>query len=311
VVQQVITRKGYLKTDDAFGDWLAGVLAGRLAGWHGEIRVYRIEPASHVVCRYEFGTGLSVVGKFFGAPTGAKTRYNTDAAMKNEFHRLRQASGWIRVPRAIATNSRFQSVLVTEYVPGPTVRELLDAGVSLYDPLTGIAHLLRRLHDGTRTSCKRERDFAYFHAILDQNNLPGSRRKRFDRLLGAWWHSTRLGREGCMVHGDATLGNYLFNGEICAIDFEGARNHVHPVRDLGILAAELKASGGSTTTAEDYIGHLLWHYSGSEEEFRHHTAVLPFFMALGYLRIARLPWRAAERDWLLAEAEACLGAIHR
>ncbi|BBL69319.1 phosphotransferase [Methanoculleus chikugoensis] len=333
MARQVIAGNGYLEAGDAFGDWLAGALTDRLAGWRGRIRVCRMEPASHVVCRYEFGTGLSVVGKFFGAPTGARTRYNADAAMRNEFLRLRHLSGWIRVPHAVATSSRFQSVLVTEHIPGPTLRELLDAGASLYDPLTGVAHLLRRLHDSTRTSCRRERDFAYVHAILDQNNLPGSRRKRFDRLLGAWWHGTRLDRAGCMVHGDATPGNYLFDGGICAIDFEGA-HHAHPVRDLGILAAELRASGGSTTTAEDYgrsvnsshnafasggstttaedyIGHLLWHYSGSEDEFRHHTAVLPFFMALGYLRIARLPWRAAERDWLLAEAEACLCAIHR
>ena len=309
VVQQLITG-GYLESGDAFGDWLAGVLADRLNGWHGRIRVCRIEPASHVVCRYDFGAELSVVGKFFGAPTGARTRYDADAAMKNEFLRLRRVSGWIRVPHAVATNSNFQSVLVTGYIPGPTVRELLDAGASLYDPLTGVAHLLRRLHNGTRTSSRRERDFAYFHAVLDQNDLPAPLRERFNRLLGAWWHSTRLDGEGCMVHGDATPGNYLFDGDICAIDFEGAR-HAHPIRDLGILAAEIRASNASTTTAEDYIGHLLWQYSGSEDEFRRHTAVLPFFMALGYLRIARLPWRAAERDGLLAEAEACLCAIHR
>lgn len=315
MVQQLIVERkvGRLEPGDAFGDWLASVLADRLAGWRGRIRVYRVEPASHVVCRYEFaGTGLSVVGKFFGAPTGAKTTYNADAAMKNEFRRLRHVSGWIRVPHAIATNSRFQSVLVTEYVPGRTIRELLAAGVSLYGPLTGVAHLLRRLHDGTRTSCKQERDFAYFHAVLDQNALPAPRRKRFDRLLGAWWHGTRLGPDvGCMVHGDATLSNYLFDGDTCAIDFEGARNHTHPVRDLGILASDLKTSDGSSARAEDYIGHLLWHYSQGEEEFRRHTAALPFFMALGYLRIARLPWRAAECDWLLSEAEACLAAVHR
>ena len=315
VIQRLIVEKkvGRLETGDAFGDWLASILADRLAGWRGKIRVYRVEPASHVVCRYEFaGTGLCVIGKFFGAPTGAKTRYNTEAAMRNEFRRLRHVSGWIRVPHAIATNSRFNAVLVTEYVPGKTIRELLGAGVSLYEPLTGVAHLLRRLHDGTQTTCKRERDYAYFHAVLDQNALPGHQRKRFDRLLGAWWHGTRLDPDaGCMVHGDATLSNYLFDGETCAIDFEGARNHTHPVRDLGILASELKTSGRSSSRAEDYIGHLLWHYSRSEEEFRRDTAVLPFFMALGYLRIARLPWRAAERDWLLAEAEACLAAIHR
>lgn len=315
MVQQLIVERkvGRLEAGDAFGDWLAGVLADRLAGWRGKIRVYRVEPASHVVCRYEFaGTAVSVVGKFFGEPTGAKTRYNADAAMKNEFRRLRHVSSWIRVPRALAANSRFHAVLVTEYVPGRTLRELLAARTSLYEPLTGVARLLRRLHDGTRTSCKRERDFAYFHAMLDQNGLPAPRRERFNRLLGAWWHSPRIGPDvGCMVHGDATLSNYLFDGSTCAIDFEGARNHTHPVRDLGILAAEIKASDGSSTRAEDYIGHLLWHYSHSVEEFRRHTAALPFFMALGHLRIARLPWRAAERDWLLSEAEACLAAIHR
>ncbi|MCE5339354.1 MAG: phosphotransferase [Methanomicrobiaceae archaeon] len=301
---------GRLEPGDAFGDWLADVLADRLREWCGEVRVYRLEPASHVVCRYEFtGAAFSVVGKFFGAPTGAKTCYNTDAAMEIEYDRLRRAVRWVRVARPLAMNSRFHSVLITGYVSGPTIRDLLTAGGALYEPLTGVAHLLRRLHDSTRTSCNREREFAYFHAVLDQNGLPASWREQFNRLLGAWWHSPRIGSDvGCMIHGDATPGNYLFDGDICAIDFEGSRDHAHPVRDLGILAAEIKASPGSNPGAEDYIGHLLWHYSQSVEEFRRHTAALPFFMALGYLRIARLPWRAAERDWLLGEAEACLAA---
>lgn len=305
---------GYLESGDAFGGWLADVLAGRLPERGGEVRVYRIEPASHVVCRYEFvDAGVSVIGKFFGAPTGAKTRYNAKEAMANEFYRLRRAAELIRVPRPLATNNRFHAVLVTEYVPGPTLRELLGTGAPLHDSLTGVAQLLRRLHDGTRTTCNRERDFAYFHAVLDQNDLPVFRRERFDRLLGAWWHSPRIRRdEGCTVHGDAAPGNYLFDGSTCAIDFEGARDHAHPIRDLGILAAEIKTSPGSSPgAAEDCIGRLLRHYSGGEEEFRRSTDVLPFFMALGYLRIARLPWRTAERDWLLSEAEACLAAILR
>ncbi len=300
---------GRLEPGDAFGDWLAGIIADWLPDQESDAWVYRIEPASHVVCRYEFAGGVSIIGKFFGAPTGAKTCYNADAAMENEFDRLRRAAGWIRVARPLAMNSRFHSVLVTGYIPGPTIRDLLTAGGALYEPLTGVAHLLRRLHDSTRTSCNREREFAYFHAVLDQNGLPASWREQFNRLLGAWWHSPRIGSDvGCMIHGDATPGNYLFDGDICAIDFEGSRDHAHPVRDLGILAAEIKASPGSNPGAEDYIGHLLWNYSQSVEEFRRHTAALPFFMALGYLRIARLPWRAAERDWLLGEAEACLAA---
>jgi aminoglycoside phosphotransferase (APT) family kinase protein len=311
---QVIPKRkvGYLERGDTFRDWLASVLADNV-GDDDRVRVYRLAPASHVVCRYEFaGIGTSVIGKFFGAPTGAKTDYDAGKALENEFRRLRHVAGRIRVPRVFAAENRFRSVLVTEYVPGTTLQEILATGVSPYEPLTGVAHLLRRLHDGTRTSWHRERDFAYLHAMLDQNRLPAPQRKQFDRLIEAWRHNPRLCRDtGCTVHGDATPGNYLFDGGICAIDFEGCRDHAHPVRDLGILAAEMKASPGNSHRAEDWIGHLLWHYSSSEEEFRYNTAVLPLFMALGYLRIARLPWRAAERDWLLSEAEACLAAVRR
>ncbi|WP_292490364.1 phosphotransferase [Methanoculleus sp. 10] len=300
---------GFLDPHDAFRGWLVGVLADRLPDPDGDVRVYRIEPASHVVCRYEFSGGVSVIGKFFGAPTGANSRYDPRKAMKNEYYRIQRVSGLVRVPHALAAKSRFHAVLVTDYIPGPTIRELIAAKVSLYDHLTGVAHLLRRLHDNTRTSCNRAREFSYFHKMLDQNQLPEHRRERFNHLLGAWWHSPRIRRdEGCMVHGDATPANYLVGNGVWAIDFEGSRNHAHPIRDLGILAAELKAPHGNGSRAEDWIGHLLWHYSNGEEEFRHYTRDLPFFMALGYLRIARLPWRAAERDRLLQEAEACLAA---
>ncbi len=299
---------GYLEPGDPFRDWLCGVV-----GDDCPVRVYRIEPASHVVCRYEFdGAGTSVIGKFFGAPTGAKTRYDAAKALANECRRLRDAAALVRVPRVLAAEERFGSVLVTECVPGPTLREVLAAETSPYGALTGVARLLRRLHDGTRTTWHRERDFAYFHAVLDQNRLSARERERFNRLLGAWWHSPQFCRDtGCMVHGDATPGNYLRDGEICAIDFEGGRDHAHPLRDPGILAAEMKASPGNSARAEDWIGHLLWHYSRDEEEFRQNCAVFPFFMALGHLRIARLPWREAEREWLVSEAEVCLSAIPR
>ncbi len=299
-------RVGRLKAGDAFRDWLAGILADRLVDPESDARVYRIEPASHVVCRYEFTGGVSVIGKFFGAPIGANSRYDPGKAMKNEYHRIRRVSGLVRVPPALAAKRRFHAALVTDYVPGPTIQKLIAEKALRYDHLTGVAHLLRHLHDSTRTSCNREREFSYIHKVLDQNRLSEHRRERFNRLLGAWWHSPRIRRdEGCMVHGDATPANYLVGNGIWAIDFEGSRNHAHPVRDLGILAAEIKASPANSR-AEDYIGHLLWHYSNSEEEFRHYTCDLPFFMALGYLRIARLPWRIAERDRLLQEAEACL-----
>ena len=301
-------RVGRLKAGDAFRDWLADILGDRLPDPDGDARVYRIEPASHVVCRYEFAGGVSVIGKFFGEPTGANSHYDPRKAMKNEYHRIRHVSSLVRVPPALAVKSRFHAALVTDYVPGPTIQELIVTKALRYDHLTGVAHLLRQLHDNTRTSCNRVREFSYFHKVLDQNRLSKHQRERFNRFLGTWWHSPRIRRdEGCMVHGDATPANYLVNDSIWAIDFEGSRNHAHPIRDLGILAAEIKASPANAR-AEGYIGHLLWHYSNSEEEFLHYSGDLPFFMALGYLRIARLPWWAGERCRLLREAEACLAA---
>jgi len=203
--------------------------------------------------------------------------------MKREYDRLLRASGWIPVSCALATNSRFHLVLVTGYVPGTSIRELLAAGSSLYDPLTGVAHLLRRLHDNTRTSCDREREFAYFHEVLDQNRLPAHQREWFNRLLGAWWHSTRIGQdEGCMARGDATPATTSTTAEpgrsilkVSGTTPSHPRSRNPRCRDQGI--------GRGNVRAEDHIGHFLWYYSESEVAFRRHTADLPFFMALGYL----------------------------
>jgi hypothetical protein len=58
--------------------------------------------------------------------------------------------------------------------------------------------------------------------------------------------------------------------------------------------------------AEPYIGHFLWQYSRNEHEFHAITRVLPFFMSLGLLRMARLGQGADQRDFIFREAKACL-----
>jgi tRNA A-37 threonylcarbamoyl transferase component Bud32 len=308
-------RVGLLGSGDAFRDWLSDVMADRLRDRYCNVRVYRIEPASHVVCRYEFaGEGFSVVAKFFGEPTGAQSRYNAENAMRNEYYRLKRAAEWIRVPRPLAMRSDFHAVLVTDYISGVSLHDVLKKERHLFSHLTDVAHLLKELHDKTRRYCNREREFAYFHRLLDQNGFSRSRRERFDRLLGRWWYGPEIDRrDGCMIHGDATPANYIFGRDgVHAIDFESSWRHAHPMHDLGVLAAEIKAffrsALGDGERAEPYIGHLLWEYSSGEGDFYRNCAVLPFFMALGYMRIARLPWRGAEHEYLLGEAEACLKA---
>ena len=60
--------------------------------------------------------------------------------------------------------------------------------------------------------------------------------------------------------------------------------------------------------AEPYIGH--WHYSQSTEEFRRITNALPFFMALGLLRMGRLGIDPDNSVHIHREAKACLKAVY-
>ncbi len=116
-----------------------------------------------------------------------------------------------------------------------------------------------------------------------------------------------------MVHNDAHPGNYIFECDrVYALDFESSWEHAHPVHDLGVVSAELKhffaQHRGDGQRAEPYIGHFLWKYSHSENEFHEITQALPFFMAEGLLRMARWKRDSAEKSYVMREARACLKA---
>jgi aminoglycoside phosphotransferase (APT) family kinase protein len=118
-----------------------------------------------------------------------------------------------------------------------------------------------------------------------------------------------------MVHRDVTPSNYIFHdGRPYALDFESSWSHAHPVRDLGILTAELKnqfeLNKGGDWKAEPYIGNFLWEYSWDENDFKYITKVLPFFMSIGLLRSARIH-QSNHRNYLIREACECLKAINR
>lgn len=125
-------------------------------------------------------------------------------------------------------------------------------------------------------------EFAHFHKVLDQLRLDRETRLKYDRLLGDCWYSTLLDQPcGCRIHSDANPVNYVFrHNRVCALDFESSWDHASPVHDLGIIAAELKHYFGvhkkNGNRAEPYIGHFLWHYSTSEDEFRRITGTALF-----------------------------------
>jgi hypothetical protein len=124
----------------------------RWATWIGNkkcnVRVFTISLAYHIVCRYEFiGEGYSVVAKFYAEPTGWKRSYNPAKAMEREFQMLRKIERIIDVPRPIALRKDFSCVLVTEYIPGKPFYRFMKTENGLYDRLTAVAHMLRKLHD--------------------------------------------------------------------------------------------------------------------------------------------------------------------
>ncbi|WP_292467012.1 phosphotransferase [Methanolobus sp.] len=301
---------------DPFRDWLVGLLGNRIQNKSCVVDVFKYDPSSHTVCRYKFrGEKYSVVAKFFAEPHGKMKKYNAYEAMDNEYNNLKKVGQFINVARPIATNRDFNCVLVTEYISGKSLFRYMENERNLYDRLTSVAYMLRRLHDSTEGYYDREREFANFHHVLDQLRLDPSTRQVFNELLGKWWHSSLLDRYcGCMVHRDATPSNYIFRKSVpYALDFESSWENGNAVRDLGILCSELnnyyKVNKGSGTNAEPYIGHFLWHYSRNEEDFHYITQVLPFFMSLGLLRSARLHRRYPHYNYLIKEAIACLKAL--
>jgi tRNA A-37 threonylcarbamoyl transferase component Bud32 len=298
-----------------FRDWLVEVLDDRVQNKECAVNVYKINISSHTVCRYEFvDEGFSVVAKFLGEPKGETREYNPCDVMENEFENLKKVNEIINTSKPIARNKDFNCVIVIEYVSGKSLMWYMEHEKHLDRRLSEIAGLLRKLHDNTKINFyDKKKEFDDFRWNLDFLHLDTHTRNKFDELLGKWWNSPQV-NEICsyFIHRDVTPLNYIFqNDKVYAIDFEssGYRNRIH---DLGVLCAEIKnhfALKGSGQRAEPYIRHFLWEYSKDEEEFYKITVTLPFYMAYGWLRIARLGWHPDYYNYLLREAKSCLNAV--
>ncbi|VVB62755.1 Uncharacterised protein [uncultured archaeon] len=308
-------RVNILKPGTVFRDWLLDVLGDRIHNKDCDVVVYKIKGASHNVCRYHFkGEGYSVVAKFYAEPTGWLRHYDAVESMEREFRTLKKIESIIDIPRPLAIKREFDCVLLTEYTHGKSLYSYMKAEKDLYSKLTAVAHLLRMLHDQTRSEYLKDLEFAHFHKVLDQLKLHPTRREMFNRLLGDWWYRRDWdSQQGCLIHNDENPVNYVFkHDKIYALDFESAWEHAHAVHDLGTVAAELKNHfefiEKNRERSEQYIGHFIWNYSSDESEFHWITRALPFFIGLGLLRMARLDLGAEHRDYIFKEAEACLRA---
>lgn len=300
-----------------FRDWLVHKVVGhRLRNKQCLVKVFK-HNSSHTVCKYQFeGENFSVMAKFFSEPTGRLKNYNPHRGMMKEYRNLGKAASIINVATPLAVNKKYNCVLVTEYIPGKSLTWYIKHEEKLDERLAAVAHMLRQLHDNTKSSYIKENEFRNYHEVLDHLKLNHDTRKTFNKLLGKWWYSSWLNREcGCMVHRDVTPSNYIFyKDKPYALDFESSWYQAHPIRDLGILTAELKNEferhKGGDWKAEPYIRNFLWEYSKDEKDFAYITRILPFFMSIGLLRSARIH-KGSHRNYLIKEAQECLKAINK
>lgn len=308
-----------LKPGDIFRDWLVEILGTNIDNDKCDVEVYRLNPASHTVCRYDFsGEAFSVVGKFYSEAIGWKNNGDPNNLLMHEFHALKRLRGIIDVPKAIAIRNDFNCVLVTEYIDGDSFYRSLETEIDLYNHLTKLARLFRSLHENTKTNFyHKDEEFANFHRVLDGLHVNRVTRDNYNRILGDWWHSAILDQpHGCMIHNDTSPANYriMNNGRIYMLDLESFQENANFVRDLGTIAAEIKrffiCYKGCKERAEQYIGHFLWNYAINEDEFLRITRMLPFFMSLNHFVSANMSYNAIQRDFLLKEANSCLNAIY-
>ena len=306
-----------LSPGNPFRNWLVQKVVGhRLKNKHCLVDVFKYN-SSHTVCRYQFrGEQISVMAKFFAEPTGRLRDYNAYKGMMNEYRNLEKAASIINVAKPLAISKKFNCALLTEYIPGKSLGWYIKHDEKIYEQLASVAHILRQLHKNTKSSYNKEKEFRNYHEVLSHLKLDHHILKSFNKLLGEWWYSSWLDRKhGCMVHRDVNLSNYIFyKDKPYALDFESSWFQAHPVRDLGILTAELKNEferhKGGGWKAEPYIGNFLWEYSKDEKDFFNITRVLPFFMSIGLLRSARLH-QGNYRNYLIKEACVCLKAINK
>jgi tRNA A-37 threonylcarbamoyl transferase component Bud32 len=305
-ISQEYIRK--LKQGDSFRDWIVHDLGHRIKNERCNVREFRIRPASHIVCRYEFdGEGFSVMAKFLAQPTGKIKKYDAKEAMLNEYYKLKRLEKIIDVPEPIALSSRFNCVLVTKYIPGKPFSWYLKNEKNLDEKLEAIACLLSKLHRSTGSYYDKEKDFEKIRSNLQYMHLPSLTRERYEQKLKGWQESPFLDESrGCTIHRDATPANYLFyRGKTYAIDLELSTEHGNAANDLGILCAEVFhhfARKGMAYESLPHIKRFLRNYSRDEKEYRRIKRILPLYMSYGLLRVAWREKKSAHRKYLISKA---------
>ncbi len=239
-----------------------------------------------------------------------KAKIKAYKLLMREFNNIRQIRDYqtdkCRVVNAYAAVANVNYALIESYVRGKTLDHYIKQSIyknksyKLYGKLSLLANLLNVMHNVNVEKEIKSYNFSYeilyldkllnkleLSNIIDKNLRQKIRKKATNRLYSI---------DKCEItniHGDVTPSNFIFNdGKIWAIDLEKMKTACN-LLDLGFLVSELKHHftlfTGNEYNAECYIGHFLWEYCKHKgvEYFKKCTLNLPFFIALGLLRIAR------------------------
>ena len=267
-----------------------------------------------------------LVLKFFNSPFVPKREFDNLSLL---YYDLGFKSGIYRVPRPYFYGNNNECYYIAEdFVEGEDLDHYLERGIlnplkyygKLLRKLSQVANWLSNLHSLTYLDIPSSKD----QQLDYMNKLISSLRgwNKFDLfeyrivdLIDRW--KVKIDRAdflfSSLVHGDATPTNFIIKGDVVyAIDLERMKRQ-HPLWDVGFICSEIKHyymwKGKSSYDAEPVVSHFFRVYSDSfgRVDFKLLSDYLPFFMAMGYMRISRNTWLHDDhRMRLLEEAINCL-----
>lgn len=272
---------------------------------------------------YTRDKSVDVVVKFFWAEEYVKKEYDNLSYLVSIGFDI----GTLRVPKPyffVADGTCF--FLVTEMVKGNDLDHYLGNALikhryeKLYSKLDLVVIWFIKLYKLTWSNIFFVPDVAFsyyeklFESIARWGYLLPSCIEELKHYVLLWREKKiRSLPYSTIIHGDATPTNIIINGNtVYGIDLERMKR-CDPMWDIGFMCAEIKHyfmwKGKTSFDAEPFVSHFFksfakkWYF----EDFDSLSSRLPFYMAMGYLRIARNPWLKDEyRLRLVEEALNCL-----
>ena len=270
--------------------------------WDGAFDELRYLPERRYVARWLSGNRPVAVLKLHTEREYALAQRNVTAF---------RGHASFRRARCLGQSDR-RRILLHEWLPGRVLSEAVSDPDPDFGALTSVGAALAHLHAQDATGlAPLQRDVEAATLLGLSANL-GSicphLAERLDRLVrrlaGELMRAPRLNRA---IHGDFSAGQVLIAGDgVAILDFDRAARG-DPAADIGLFIAHLERKALCCALPANRVGPLRQAFLegyGSVTR-RRLPARVPLYIAVGLVRLAALPFRSREADWL-AQTEAIL-----